>query len=418
MRSLGVIDWKRRHLVLTIGPLFLLIVAVLFDLAYLYLMAASLYVLPFVSCFLAQRLNPRFEVRREHAQTAAEGRLLPITLTVTAAQGLPQASLLVADVVPPEIAGPEAGRDIAPLDHWDGQTGSRTYLVEPTKRGVYRLGPTRVMTTDPLGMTAFVVAVPATTEIVIHPTPVPVPGRAEGGEGAWGAREREGRVQRGEGMDFHGVREWRPGDPLRRVHWATTARSGQLAVVEFEQAFQQDIVIGLDLSRGTEHGTGRETTLEYAVKAAATLADQVFAAGGGVTLVTQAGRVEARRTGGGAQGADRTVARFRLFDHLARARAEADHSLAQSLRAARETGSGGQIAVLTAGGDPLLTTYLSECAAQGDHVRIFFFEPSSFGGPAVVSPAITGGTLHVVRRENSPWHEGGKAFAYLLRESA
>src|SRR5918912_409029 len=106
-----------------------------------------------------------------------------------------------------------------------------------------------------------------------------------GAGGSWfGVQEREGRARRGEGMDFHGVREWRQGDPLRRVHWPTTARTGRLSVVEFERAFQQDLVIALDLRRGSEYGEGRETTLEYAVKTAATLIDATLAESGAVTL--------------------------------------------------------------------------------------------------------------------------------------
>jgi uncharacterized protein (DUF58 family) len=211
-------------------------------------------------------------------------------------------------------------------------------------------------------------------------------------------------------MDFHGVREHQPGDPLRRVHWPTTARTGRLAVVEFERAFQRDVVIALDASRGTEYGAGRETTLEYAVKAAATLVDRTLQAGGGVSLVTQAGRVDVRPG-----DADLAAARFRLFDLLARIRAEADSSLADALRAAR-LAAGSHFSVLTSRGDPRLSAFLSERVQRGDSVRIYFFEPASFGGPAVSSPAVAGGELRLVRRHHSPWQEGGKALEYLLRD--
>jgi uncharacterized protein (DUF58 family) len=403
-----------------IAALFLIIVAVLLDLPYLYLMALSLALLPYASLLLGRRLHGRFGVRREHATTALEGRVVPITLRVFAEGGLPQATLRVADALPPELAGAGDGSEIAPLGDWDGQQGSRTYHVEPARRGVYRLGPTRVVTGDPLGLFSFSLAVPGHTEIVVHPTPIAASSRGGGGGSWFGVQEREGRARRGEGMDFHGVREWRQGDTLRRVHWPTTARTGSLAVVEFERAFQQDAVIALDLRRGTEHGQGRETTLEYAVKTAATLIDRALSEGSGVTLITQAGSASAgggrRRAGSGNPATDR----FLLFDLLARARAEWDGSLAEALEGAYPGERAAQhLLLLTAAGDPAVSAFLTGRVARGDTLRVFFFEPASFGGPvAVTSPAVAGADLRIVRRgEHSPWREGGKDLVYLLRDS-
>jgi uncharacterized protein (DUF58 family) len=299
----------------------------------------------------------------------------------------------------------------APLEIWDGHAGFRTYIVEPLKRGVYIIGPARLSTTDPLGLFTFGAQIPVETELVVHPEPLHARDLMVGGEGSYGVRERDGKTRKGEGMDFHGVREYREGDALRRVHWPTTARTGKLAVVEFERAYQQDVIIGLDLTAGTDHGQGRETTLEYAVKIAATLADRTMRAGGGVTLVTQWGRTVVRP-----RESDPEAARFRLFDTLARVRCDAETPLASALAAAR-TGDGSHYEILTAQGDPQLLAFLTERVRHADTVRVYFMEPASFGGPHVLSPAIAGGELRVVRREDSPWLEGGKRLEYLLRES-
>lgn len=396
-----------KFVVIGFAGLFLLIVAILLDLQYLYLMAAALWVLPLSSYLLAHFYAARFRATRDHATTAQEGHRLPVTLHVTCEGGLGQASLRVWDEVPPDL-GPMG--EPLPLDQWDGRAGKRVYTIEPAHRGVYRLGPVHALTTDPLGLFTYGILVDAATELVVHPTPVPASNAALGGEGIQGVRERDGKTRRGEGMDFHGVREYREGDALRRVHWPTTARTGQLAVVEFERAFQQDIVIGLDLTRGSEWGRGRETTLEYAVKVAATLADRTLLAGGGVTLVTQAGRVEARP-----RDADPEASRFRLLDLLARVRADQEHSLAESLRAARFD-TGAHFAILTSWGDPLLTAYLTERVRFGDTLRVFFFEPSAFGGPRSTSPAVAGGVLRMVGPEHSPWEGGGKKLEPLLQD--
>ena len=393
---------------IAVSAMFLFVVAVLLDLQYLYLMSASLAVLPLASYLLAVRMTSRFQVQREHPKTTQEGRRLPIRLRVTAEGGISQVSLRVADTLPPELPSADGGQEDCPLDHWDGRSGERVYWVEPTRRGVYRIGPARAVTTDPLGLFSFGASLDATTELVVHPTPLPSRDLGTGGEGIFGVRERDGKTRRGEGMDFHGVREYRPGDALRRVHWPTTARTGQLAVVEFERAYQQDVVIALDITRGTDHGQGRETTLEYAIKAAATLTDRTLRAGGGVTLVTQAGRVDVSP-----QGPDPEAGRFRVFDQLARLRADAEDGLAEALQAARLPGRT-SLVVLTAWGDPRLTANLTERVRRGDTVRVLFFEPASFGGPRVMSPAVAGGELRVFRREHSPWQAGGKDFEYLL----
>jgi uncharacterized protein (DUF58 family) len=405
-----------KSIVITLSFVFLFIVAVLLDLQYLYLMAVTLAVLPLSSYALAYFFAARYTAERTHPETVPEGRRVAVTLHVDSRGGLPQAALRLADEVPPELLSPDESEETrpdvsGPLVVWDGHSGERVYELEPQKRGVYRLGPTRLETTDPLGLFSFSVSLPAVSELVVHPVPIPSHDHAVGGEGTFGLRERDGRTRRGEGMDFHGVREYRIGDNLRRVHWPTTARRGRLAVVEFERAYQQDIVIGLDLTAGTEHGEGRETTLEYAIKIAATLSDRTLRAGGGVTLVSQAGRETIR-----AREGDQEAGRFRLFDLLARAAATYQTSLADDLLAAR-IDEGAYYAILTAQGDPRLTAFLSKRVQHGDGVRVYFLEPASFGGPQGISPAVSGGQLRIVTRQDSPWQDGGKRLEYLLRET-
>ena len=253
---------------------------------------------------------------------------------------------------------------------------------------------------------------------IVLPEPLQARDKAAGGEGAYGVRERDGKTRRGEGMDFHGVREYQPGDPLRRVHWATSARRGKLAVVEFERAYQQDVCIVIDLLKGTNYGSGRDSTLEYAVKVAATLADRTLRAGGGVKLITQNDNLTVKP-----RESDPEAARFRLFDRLARLQCDAESSLADALTAARRGGDddGTHYAVLTSRSEPRLLAFLADRVRHGDTVTVYFFEPTGFGGPkgGVLSPAIAGksATLRVVEcGTHSPWKEGGKNLEYLLRE--
>ncbi len=76
----------------------------------------------------------------------------------------------------------------------------------------------------------------------------------------------------GAGGEFVGVREYRPGDSPRHVHWRSTARAGQLIVKEFAAETEPGLTIALDLRAASVAGFGENTSLELAIKVAATLA--------------------------------------------------------------------------------------------------------------------------------------------------
>jgi len=76
----------------------------------------------------------------------------------------------------------------------------------------------------------------------------------------------------GVGGEFVGVREYRPGDSRRHVHWRSTARAGQLIVKEFAEETQPGLTLALDLRASALVGAGDDNSLELALKLAATLA--------------------------------------------------------------------------------------------------------------------------------------------------
>ena len=68
------------------------------------------------------------------------------------------------------------------------------------------------------------------------------------------------------------VRQYLPGDALSRIHWPTSARTGQLMVKEFDLDPTIDVWVVLDLDEQAQAGHGNESTEEYGVMIAATLA--------------------------------------------------------------------------------------------------------------------------------------------------
>jgi uncharacterized protein (DUF58 family) len=115
---------------------------------------------------------------------------------------------------------------------------------------------------EPLGMLPFVRPA-STSEVALHTAP-----------------------RRGHGPEYLGIREYRPGDSMRHVHWASTARTGAMMVREFEQEQTRRLAIVLDASIDGEPDDDGLTPLDRACSAAASIALAALAQGHGARLVT------------------------------------------------------------------------------------------------------------------------------------
>jgi uncharacterized protein (DUF58 family) len=78
-------------------------------------------------------------------------------------------------------------------------------------------------------------------------------------------------VRRPSGLEPHGVREYVEGEPLKAVHWPTSARRGQLMVRELEDAPRDSVAIVLDAEVRAVAGSAGDSSLDEAVRAAAGL---------------------------------------------------------------------------------------------------------------------------------------------------
>ena len=148
--------------------------------------------------------------------------------------------------------------------------GRATLVVEQAPRGRYRLGPGRLLARDPLGFTTVEVEVPAGGTVLVRPR-VPELATLFTETGAHGEGGRRAHVRRPSGLEPHGVREYVEGEPLRAVHWPTSARRGTLMVRELEDAPRDSVAILLDVDRGTVAGPPGRSSLDDAVRAAAGL---------------------------------------------------------------------------------------------------------------------------------------------------
>ncbi len=145
---------------------------------------------------------------------------------------------------------------------WIGAREVRTYSSYTllTQRGEFNLGPTELYSGDPFGLFAFhqtllgyntVLVLPYFVKLASFPFP---PGILSGG-----------RIQQLKTPEVTphaaGVREYAPGDPLKRIHWPTTARRERFMVKEFDQDPQADVWILLDAEQSVHFSQPDEVVI-------------------------------------------------------------------------------------------------------------------------------------------------------------
>ncbi|CAM3536893.1 DUF58 domain-containing protein [Nocardioides dubius] len=169
-----------------------------------------------------------------------------------------------------------------------GSPRSTTYQVRSDVRGNFTIGPLLVRVSDPFGLVELGRSFHASTQLVVTPRTVPLPPVPIGG--AWtGAGDNRPRAFATGSAEDVTVREYRRGDDLRRVHWRSSARTGELMVRREEQPWQSRATLVLD-NRATAHrGTGASSSLEAAVSHAASIAAHLTQRGFTVRLVTADG---------------------------------------------------------------------------------------------------------------------------------
>lgn len=139
------------------------------------------------------------------------------------------------------------------------------------KRGVYSFPPLQLYTSAPFGLFRSRRSVDAPLEITVYPKvlamgPASGPGRLEGRTVKAGARSIGG--------EFRGSREHQLGDNYTNIHWRNSARLAKIMVKEFDHIPRDEVRLAFDTT--VNLGDGRDTTLEYCIKIAASLAFRFF----------------------------------------------------------------------------------------------------------------------------------------------
>ncbi len=249
------------------------------------------------------------------------------------------------------------------------------------RRGLYSAGPVRVTTGDPFGLFRFKRDYGAKQALIVLPEAEELPyfwapAAQLPGEGV--VRRRTHYVT----PNAAAVREYYPGDSYNRIHWRTTARLSRLMVKTFEMDPTSNIWVILDLERGVQLGDGDESTEEYGVRLATSLAYRFLYANRMLGLVMEGDESVVLQP---ARGSEQYT---RILEALAVARATGEKPLSQLLlEEGRRFGRHTTVIVVTPSAKEEWARSLQQLVQQGTRVTAVVLEPESFGaGPDVESP--------------------------------
>jgi uncharacterized protein (DUF58 family) len=162
------------------------------------------------------------------------------------------------------------------------------YPVTAEVRGRYQVGPLSVRVADPFGMVELHRTFSRTTDLIGTPRVEPLPAIRLRGAWAGSGDNRPRPFSSGNVADVT-VREYRRGDDLRRVHWRSTARVGELMVRREEQPWQARCTLFVDNRARAHQGAAPDSSLEKGIIATASVAVHLARQGFQVRLVSAAG---------------------------------------------------------------------------------------------------------------------------------
>lgn len=231
-----------------------------------------------------------------------------------------------------------------------GGTTGLDFPVPAIRRGVVVVGPVRTIQGDPVGLFRRNREWTKMAKVHIHPETVLLPSTSTGL-----IRDLEGSPTRdltASDISFHALRDYRPGDERRHIHWKTTARTGQLTVRQFEETRRSHLIVALSLSTSDYSGADE---FELAVSATASIALRAIRDGRELTVVTNPAPVPLGDPPARHPRRLVTLSRSRLLDATSELRwGDADIGLGQLARLAAHNAPGVSIVFLLCGSTPTM----------------------------------------------------------------
>lgn len=306
--------------------------------------------------------------------------------------------LLIAEDLLPASFGSGASFPLQP-------DASVHYTCTPTRRGRYRLDALRLHYGDALGLASHAATAHCSTEVLVTPRVVPLGETEPAASGRIGDESVPNLAFAG--PDDVLVREYRPRDDVRRIHWPSTARTGTLMVRREEQARDPSAVVLLDTRAAAYGSDPRGDRFEWAVSLAASAGIALLAAGYVVKLIV---------TGEGAAAVfDHVAEQDRWLRQFVEVSSAPSASLASAAQALDE-GAPGHVAIAVLGRlTDAEASDLCRVAPRGRQLGVLHLPSPDAHGEALASARLTqaGWQVAVVGVEADP----SPAWASLMAAS-
>jgi len=248
----------------------------------LHMVAVGLVVLPFAAAGLARWSRQRLRIRRRLSDARVQpGQRVTVELEIENQAATQTSFLLLEDQLPPAL-GRSARLVIAGLPPKGKQRAS--YSVSAQTRGRYTLGPLTVDLSDPFALTKLRVQFDEREELVVTPEVEQLAGGPNSPFGMTSGLALSRRLFR-TGDEFYTMRPYQEGDDLRRIHWPSVARSGQLMIRQDESARRSTAVLFVD-TRQSAVGKIHTPCFEKVVSAAASVGVLLIRYGFSIKLAT------------------------------------------------------------------------------------------------------------------------------------
>ena len=222
---------------------------------------------PFVAGGVVRWSHPRFIVHRRLSDVRVDpGTRVTIELEVENRTSSPTSFLLIEDQLPASLGRPARVVVTGIAPH---KSQTVRYTVLPQKRGRFRIGPLSLDATDPFALTRKRLQFADRDELVVTPTVEDLRIPTEAGTGRGFGSSRAMHLFRS-GQEYYTMREYQTGDDLRRIHWPSVARTGDLMIRQDESSRRASGMVFLDTRNGAL-GKDGSPGFEKAVSAAASI---------------------------------------------------------------------------------------------------------------------------------------------------
>ncbi len=353
---------------------------------------------PILSALVVHRSRVLIANRRQvEPEHASSGDDVLVNLTITNRSRLRSGALMLEDGLPVTLPG-KARFVLDSLASRESRTV--TYRLNHLARGRYRAGPLQVRLTDPFHLIDVRRSFTATSEFVVRPVVDRLPGLAPPLSHDIGENTSSHLIGT-HGADDASTREYRTGDPLRKIHWRSTARMGALMVRQEERPWQGRATLVLDLresahvtdpaaSARTEPDERRRSSMEWAISAAASIGAHLMSQGRAVELISE---VDAAKPSN-----PRTA--LALVESLAGVHGTRSTSLAPAR--ALLSGAAHESALIAVLGelDPISLRVLTDCHPQGSvtPALALLLDTGTWAGREPAGPSATDAACQVAAR--------------------